>query len=314
MDLISSEKFSIIYHGTSLDEGQIEVKELAPSLLALDDLIERANRQLNGSQTKTSLKISANLQTSSVEIALEVYQWATGIAQEAIEDFKSLNMRDVLEILGCAWGAYKGGLSLIGLLKRLKGKEVIEAKKDKENHYLLVAIDSNGEKTEVRVPLEVYLLFSNHLIRVAINKVLAPLKKEGMEKVEWKYKNKIVEQITKAELSAFEPPEADPETSPDDVVVGRFTIRSISFDKSMKWRLVHAQTARKFSVTISDDSFWQGIEEKKESFHKGDVLEARVEAVTSETKTGPRTEWYATNIIKHYISRGQNNLNLGEPR
>jgi hypothetical protein len=74
MDLIASEQFSVIYHGDSVEKGQMDVKELAPSLLALNDLIEEANRTLNGSRTKVSLRVKANIQTNSVEIGLVVYR------------------------------------------------------------------------------------------------------------------------------------------------------------------------------------------------------------------------------------------------
>lgn len=307
-----SEKFSVVYHGDSLNEGQIDVRELAPSLLALDDLIEEANRALNGKFTKISLKLNANLQTNSFEVALEIYQWVVNQAQDVIQVADSVTIREVLGYLGFAWGAYKESLSLISVLKKLKGKEVVNVKKDENNNYLLVAVDSNGVETEVKVPLEIYVIFSNRTIRNAINKVLAPLRKPGMESIEWKYKGQITERVEKDDLPAFEPPVADPEVSHDDVIVGPFTIRSVSFDKTMKWRLVHKPTARKFSVTISDERFWQNIEDNRESFHKGDVLEARVEVVTKDTKAGPIKEWYATNIINHYAPKEQTRLTFEE--
>ena len=55
---MSSSSFRIAFEGEPFAEGEIDVNDLAPALLALGEVIQAANRALNGDRADARLKQS----------------------------------------------------------------------------------------------------------------------------------------------------------------------------------------------------------------------------------------------------------------
>lgn len=47
---MSEARFSLIFRGLAVDNGEIDVHDLAPALLAVGDLLQAANQAINGEQ------------------------------------------------------------------------------------------------------------------------------------------------------------------------------------------------------------------------------------------------------------------------
>lgn len=56
---MSDANFSLIFEGTSAENGEIDIKDLAPSLMALGDLIQAANAEINGEKARIAVKLQA---------------------------------------------------------------------------------------------------------------------------------------------------------------------------------------------------------------------------------------------------------------
>lgn len=56
---MSDANFSLIFEGTSVENGEIDIKDLAPSLMALGDLIQAANAEINGEKARIAVKLQA---------------------------------------------------------------------------------------------------------------------------------------------------------------------------------------------------------------------------------------------------------------
>jgi len=54
---MSMASFSVAFCGSALDKGTMDVRELAPSLLAFGALLEESNRVLNGNAAAVSVKV-----------------------------------------------------------------------------------------------------------------------------------------------------------------------------------------------------------------------------------------------------------------
>ena len=70
---MSKTKFSIAYDGPALHDGAMDVRDLAPALLAVGQLFDAANNILNSDHTKVSVNVTAT-GDGSFEVFLELAQ------------------------------------------------------------------------------------------------------------------------------------------------------------------------------------------------------------------------------------------------
>ena len=106
-----SAEFSVAYDGPAVQDGSMDVKELAPALLALGTLCEDANRLLNSDRAKVAVRVQA-MQPGSFHVSLDVLQHITTVlGKEGVESAKS-----ILELLGLI----VGGGGIIGVLKLIR--------------------------------------------------------------------------------------------------------------------------------------------------------------------------------------------------
>ena len=117
-NILMSEKayFHLKYDGPSLISHEMDVKDFAPALLALGELLEEANSALNQGRTRVSVNIKA-ANPGSVDAFLSVSQ---DLVQQAVGLFSSdgatalVNADSLLKILGFGGG---GGIGVVGLIK-----------------------------------------------------------------------------------------------------------------------------------------------------------------------------------------------------
>ena len=63
-----TEKFHVVYDGSALDEHLMDVRDLAPAMMAISDLLIHANQEINGDKLKIELKVKANFKAGSFGI------------------------------------------------------------------------------------------------------------------------------------------------------------------------------------------------------------------------------------------------------
>ncbi len=66
--------FQITYDGRALDNHEMDVRELAPALVAVADVLEEANALLNGGSTKISVNVRGSFKNGSFGIEFALYQ------------------------------------------------------------------------------------------------------------------------------------------------------------------------------------------------------------------------------------------------
>lgn len=256
--------FELIFDGDNLNDGEIDVKDLAPSLLSLSDLLDEASVKYAPQCGKVSLRVKPNFEKKCFKVYLDIAQ---SYYAKFVELFSSQEAQ--------AWAALAGilGISGIGLFQLLlkaknrKPKRVVEIE-----HTEKVRITFEGDD-EIEVPKEALALFQNNRARKAVAHMFKPLKKGGVEKMKIQRGKDTFLEVDSSEANYFdfEDIEIDELESETQKIL---RIISPSFKEGNKWRLNDGNRTEFYEIT--DQSFLDLVREKKILFGINDFLLAKV--------------------------------------
>ncbi|PKN77214.1 MAG: hypothetical protein CVU52_01490 [Deltaproteobacteria bacterium HGW-Deltaproteobacteria-10] len=295
----SKASFKVYYSGIILESGQMDVRELAPALLAMGSLLEESNRVLNDGKTEISVKVK-KFEDGSFGISFEVIQ---GFATQLIELWsgkQATAAANMVQIIGFSVLGFKG---LFYLIKKAKGRVPRKAKILEDGN---VEIDFSDNSEIVSKP--VFDLYRDIKVRQQVENVLKPLAVEGIDNFQVKDGENVVESVNKSELKYFQTPEIDEEIIQEKETVAMYTIHSLSFKEDNKWLL--SDGTNTFFVTIKDEDFLRKVNENLISFSKGDILTLNLKIITWETKDGIKTEYEASKVVDHKSASRQLKLPL----
>ncbi len=277
-------QLDISFEGDAVNNGQMNVRDLAPSMLALGSLFESANKTLNGERAEINVNVKAT-SSGSFHILYEVVQsQALGIT---FQDFLStaVSMKELI---------FGGSIALFTVVKLLQGKN---PKVEKLNNNLFkLTID----KQTYEVPLEFIKLYQDINTRKAISEVVKPVKSIGIDKFSVREGNKVLQLVTKQDIPYFDVPEVkDPIL--DQISQKAFSLVSLAFKDDYKWRLTDGSVI--YSVTIKDDNFLKRVNNNEMAFAKGDVLLCDLRTIQWQVEEGIKTEYEITKVIDHKPAR-----------
>jgi hypothetical protein len=287
---MSREAFTIAYDGTALREGAMDVRDLAPALMALGQLFDAANRSLNGDAAVIKLQVKAT-EIGSFQIALELVQsWTSQI----LHFFETPEVSGATNLLAWVLGTSAiGGPSLLGLIKVFKGRPPDSVEKLPGNMMRLVIGSESYD-----VPLELLRLYQDVATRNALQKLIEePLSKPGITSFAVKKDATIVTTVSQEEAVYFAKPRVPDEILVEEVRRSAFSIISLAFKEENKWRLYDGNT--QISAAIEDEDFLQRVENNQVSFSKGDILICDVRVVQRRTLEGLRTDYVVERVVDH---------------
>jgi hypothetical protein len=105
--------FQVVYGGPALEANEMDVRDLAPALVAVADLLEEANLIINGGGTKISVNVHGSFRSGSFGIDFKLIQ---DIFQNVMGFFNSEGVTGASNLLSLL-GLKDVGKGLIGLLK-----------------------------------------------------------------------------------------------------------------------------------------------------------------------------------------------------
>lgn len=269
---MSSSSFQVVYDGPALAGGTIDVRELAPALLAFGDVIEQANITLNSGRTSVALRVNASFKSGSFGIDFSVAQ---GLVDQALALFKEpvvVSAKQLAEQLGFV---YKSGAAvvagLIGLVAWLRNRK-IKSVVLLDDGRVRVEVDADSIVVE-RVTIE---LLRNFKLRQALERAIAdPLGRDGFDSVAISTKPAdgfVV--IEKAQRAYFVAPPADQEELADEVVTANLQLVNVAFKDDNKWRFFDGSNS--FHAPIRDDLFIHKVKMSEATFSAGDILQVQL--------------------------------------
>jgi hypothetical protein len=289
MNLVSQkEQFEIVYDGPSLKTNEMDVRDLAPALLAISDVLEESNKIVYGDKTKVQVNVKGSFRNGSFGVDFS-------ILQGPIEGFTSLFSSDranaaanLLEIVG-----FFGKSGLIGFLTWLGGRQI---KKAIEKDKATTIVEVKNEKKEVSPTI--ISLFSNVRVRTSLQKIITePLSRDGVESFSVKKNNRTETTIRKDEKDYFKLGGVPDEPLKDQARTVFLKALSVTFVEGNKWRF--SDGSNEFYASVLDEKFINDVQKNKISFTKDDTFEVRLREKQWMADTGLKTEHEIEKVIQH---------------
>lgn len=270
---MSTASLYVAYDGPALASHEINVRDLAPALLALSDMFEEANTILNADRAKITLNVKGSFKTGSFGIDLSVCQ---SIMQSLLNIGANPDVQSaatIATLLGLsANNTVKYGV--LQALRWIRGRKV-----DKVEVSGTIATIYIGEEF-FEVEERILKLLRNQRIRKAIDDAIKkPLQTEGIDSFGFTdrqgEKEGKIGIITKNEAEYYLAPKPEPEDLGETAYDTTLQIVGVTFQEKNKWRFSDG-ISNTFYADMLDDSFMARIDNHSILFGKGDIIRARV--------------------------------------
>lgn len=286
--------FSIKYDGPALAGHQMDVRELAPALIALSELLEQANKAAFPDAAEVRVNIQGNFKGGSFGVDLVAMQT---IAQQLVSMFsgpEATAAANLFAILGGIGLLGPGGL--ISVIKWLRGRKPSAIRFEGDKTVFELRDVETVETFEV--DLIAGKLYQSRIVRQSLAKVIKPLERDGVDVFACGLDGKTHAVVTKQDVSAFMLSASAADVVSDTLNEGvLLQIESAVFKDDNKWRFSDGSTP--FFAEITDQKFLARINSGDERFGKGDVLIVDLRRIQSISDAGLKLEYVIDKVSEH---------------
>ncbi len=292
---MSEANLTLVFDGPAVENGEIDVQELAPALLAMGELIQSANHEINGDRAQISVKVRATAE-GSFEVDLSLLQ-SLMENTKALFDFAADHKdgiaaaNDLADLLfKVVGGTLATGGGLFAVIKFLRGR-----KPDK--------IEEKGGDVHIHIG-DTYFVTNKQTIQLAesitvreqAKKAIASLSEDGIDKIKVKRSEHTDLEVTKGEVGYFEYEQTEEELA-DETRTMTLQIINLSFKEDNKWRVTDGGDP--FNATIEDTDFLNQIANNEIAFSRGDYLVCIVREKQFSTAKGLKKERSIIEVQDH---------------
>lgn len=270
-------KVRIAYTGIALADGAMDINDLAPALLAFGALVKRANTVIGNERPVNVMLKADDIRVGSFDVVLELVHSGLDQVKLMLGIAEDTGIKALIDVLGMGVTVKEG---VFWLIQAIGTKKVSKTEKVDGEKVKIIFSDNS----HVTVTQNTYNVYMDYEARGHITKVVAPIKKDGIDSFEIRnaenYNDKTPSfQAVKDELELYDTPELAIKVEPDNVFEQEILLKivSIVFDENQKWRFSDGEVT--FWAKIEDADFWKSIDEGTLAFKKGDRLKVRCRTV-----------------------------------
>lgn len=287
------------FEGDAVDAATMDVRQLAPALIAAADAIREAHQLLRVPGPPPQVNVRA-IRPGSFIIDLLVAE--PSILQRAMELLNSPEVTAGLDLSGMV-GIVVGSFSLI---KRLANRKIAKTEAIRPGLIRLILEDG----TVIETPPDTLQLVLDASYRHSIRGVVEPLASgRGITSLVVSTDGES-QTVTGTDLRAFEVPHTVEEELVDTISEVVLRPVSLSFTEGNKWRFHDGESI--FYAAIDDPRFAESVELGTERFAKNDMLRVRLRIRQTKVEGGLRTERSIVEVLQHLPGATQLDL-FAEP-
>lgn len=296
---MSHDNFRVTYDGPALSSHEMDVRMLAPSLMAISDLLDRANTIINQGRANVKVKVRASPTSGSVNIDLSVVQDLISHTRDLLAGTSVTAAVNLIALLGFGATGVGGLMQVIGWAR---GRDIKAVENEQGNAVLQV--EEGGEQMEVdRRVLE---LLRDSEVRQSVELMLQPLQHDGVDAFAVGDDKSIRYVISRQNVSWFSAPPASMDEVSLNVVRRVLLIERIEFSEDKKWRFTDGNSS--FYASISDKAFFGKISEGAATFGLGDVLVVDMEERQRSDGVRLKAEYKVVKVHEHRRAMRQGQL------
>ncbi len=281
---------SLQYEGPAVDAGAMDVRALAPALIAAADVMREAHALLQIAAPSPRVEVRATRPGSFI-IDLLVAEGADTLYQRAIAVFTSPPVLAVDDLMGLIAAV----LGSVNLVKRIRNRKINQIEQSRNDVTVIILED--GTRIEVPVGSPALRLIVNAEYRQALRAMVEPLRGDrGVERVTLSTDNQA-ETVTVLDLPAFElPPAREEDLGQADTTVVLRPV-NVAFTEGNKWRFSDGEAI--FFATIEDLNFLAAVDLGTERFAKNDMLRVRLRTRQTRDASGLHVERSVIQVLAH---------------
>lgn len=289
------ESLRLKFDGPALEDHSIDVRQLAPSLVALADLFDMAHaRSGDVLGTAPALQVTANREGSFAVDLFVAIQEVSGTLRDALGGANATAAANGMGISSFITGVVYGAIKWT-LHRNRRGTE--ESVHEAEAGRIHVTW---ADGTQLDVPYGARDLVESMDFNRTAGYVFEPLRHEGVDEVQLSRDgdpNDLVV-VHRDDLPAFNIIEPDDDLISDNVRLVNLRLVNVPFKTGNKWRV--SDGTYPFWVVMDDLDFLQRVSASEEAFSSGDSLYVRLRDQQFRTADGDfRMDRRVEKVMEH---------------
>lgn len=294
---MSEDHFRVIYDGPAVEDGEMEIAQLAPSLLALGKLLEAVDTAVYGDAGRVRVKVRADVRRGSFDVGIALdFAHAVKAWLLSPEGTAIANLAGITGI-----SALPGTIGLIQFVRWLRGRKVATRFVLEDGNVRIETPDADY----IVVSPAVARIGDDPNIRLQLERFTDPLRADGLDQIKFDTPSGEGEKIEADEAPVFEAT-AGAEPTSQARFRATYQIKRLYFEQGKKWRL--SSGAQTILAEIEDAEFWGRVERAEVSFSADDYLVCEVRMDQWLGPTGLKTEYVVERVVDHMPAPKQDRL------